>query len=170
MCGCVWLNACAVPWVGRKTGAPAFIKLNVPRVRARTRIALRFVHFRARRAGHERSGEIITCGQVFPPRDILFAVHESTDHKPKRECSGAEIASEGAVNLPPFEAKAANFRVAAAARQACGAPTKVRPTPKPSLRGWSYTIFLPQVHVSQQAKGFTVFSARSSSAKMSSSN
>lgn len=70
--------------------------------------------------GYERGEEIIACGYAFPPRDILFAVRECTDHKSKRECGGAEIAYEGAVNLPPLEVKAENFRAAAAARQACG--------------------------------------------------
>jgi hypothetical protein len=44
----------------------------------------------------------------------------STDHKPQREFSGAEIANEDAVRSPPLESQAANFRAAAAARKACG--------------------------------------------------
>lgn len=49
-------------------------------------------------------------------RSFSMATSRNTDHKPKRECSGAEIAYEGAVNLPPLEGTAANFRLAAAAR------------------------------------------------------
>ena len=51
---------------------------------------------------------------------MLFAVHEFTDHKPKRESSGAENADEGTVSLPSFEVKATHFRAAVAARQAGG--------------------------------------------------
>lgn len=107
--------------LGRKTGGPDFIKLNLPRAPAPEPESLCascvFAHVVR---GYQRGEEIIACGYAFPQRDILFAVRECTDHKPKRECSGAEIASEGAVNLPPLEPKAANFRVPAAARQACG--------------------------------------------------
>jgi hypothetical protein len=70
---------------------------------ARAGITLRIVRIRARVRGYERGEEIITCGYAFPPRDILFAVRECPDHKPKRECSGAKIAHEGAVSLPPSE-------------------------------------------------------------------
>jgi len=51
---------------------------------------------------------------------MLFAVHEFTDHKPKRESSGAENAHEGTVSLPSFELTATHFRAAVAAREACG--------------------------------------------------
>jgi len=33
---------------------------------------------------------------------MLFAVHEFTDHKPKRESSGTENADEGTVSFPSF--------------------------------------------------------------------
>jgi hypothetical protein len=68
--------------------------------------------------GYDRGEELVTCGYVFPPREMLFAVRTCTDHKPKRERSDAEIASEGAVGFPSLEVKAADFRVAVAAR--CG--------------------------------------------------
>jgi len=51
---------------------------------------------------------------------MLFAVLECTDHKPKRESSGAEIADEGTVSLPPLELTATHFRAAVAARPASG--------------------------------------------------
>ncbi|MFY9804118.1 MAG: hypothetical protein WA211_04365 [Candidatus Acidiferrales bacterium] len=70
--------------------------------------------------GYERGEELVTCGYVFPPREVLFAVRTCTDHKPKRARSDAEIAKEGAVTFPPFRGEAANFRAAAAARNACG--------------------------------------------------
>lgn len=108
-------------WVGWKTGGPGFIQLNLPRAPAPEPESLCascvFAHVVR---GYQRGEEIIACGYAFPQRDIFFAVRECTDHKPRRECNGAEIASEGAVNLPPLETKAANFRVAAAARGACG--------------------------------------------------
>jgi hypothetical protein len=71
--------------------------------------------------GYERGEEIIACGFAFPPRDMLFAVRECTDHKPKRESSGAENAYEGTVSLPSFVVTATHFRAAVAAREACGA-------------------------------------------------
>jgi hypothetical protein len=70
--------------------------------------------------GYARGEEVVMCGFAFPPREVLFAVRECTDHKLKRERRSAEIASEGAVNYPPLVVKAANFRVAVAARCACG--------------------------------------------------
>jgi hypothetical protein len=51
---------------------------------------------------------------------MLFAAHEFTDHKPKRESSDAEIAHEGTVSFPSFEGTATHFRAAVAAREACG--------------------------------------------------
>jgi hypothetical protein len=51
---------------------------------------------------------------------MLFAVRECTDHKPKRESSGAEIADKGTVSLPPLELTATHFRAAVAARPASG--------------------------------------------------
>jgi hypothetical protein len=70
--------------------------------------------------GYERGEEIITCGYACPPRDMLFAVRECTDHKPKRESSGAKFADEGTVSLPPLEVTATHFRAAVAARRAGG--------------------------------------------------
>ncbi len=70
--------------------------------------------------GYERGEEVVLCGYAFPPRAVLFAVRECTDHELKRERSSAEIASEGAVSYPPLGVKAADFRVAVAARCACG--------------------------------------------------
>jgi hypothetical protein len=108
-------------WIGWNTGGSNFIKLSLPRVTETEPESLCascvFAHVVR---GYRRGEEIVACGYAFPPRDILFAVRECTDHKPKRECSGAEIAYEGAVSLPPLEDKAANFRAAPAARQACG--------------------------------------------------
>jgi len=51
---------------------------------------------------------------------MLFAVHEFTDHKPKRESSGTENADEGTVSFPSFVVTATHFRAAVAARKACG--------------------------------------------------
>jgi hypothetical protein len=65
---------------------------------------------------------------------MLFAVHEFTDHKPKRESSDAEIAHEGTVSFPSFEGTATHFRGAVAAREA-GGKTKVRLNLEASLRG-----------------------------------
>ena len=70
--------------------------------------------------GYERDQEVVMCGYIFPPREVLFAVRECTDHKLKRERSGAEIASEGAVSIPPLGIEAADFCAAVAAREACG--------------------------------------------------
>lgn len=70
--------------------------------------------------GYERDEEVVMCGYAFPPRAVFFAVRECTDHKLKRERSGAEIASEGAVGYPPLGVKAADFCAAVAAREACG--------------------------------------------------
>jgi hypothetical protein len=70
--------------------------------------------------GYERDEEVVMCGYAFPPRAVLFAVRQCTDHKLKRERSGAEIASEGAVSYPPLGVKAADFCAAVAAREACG--------------------------------------------------
>jgi hypothetical protein len=70
--------------------------------------------------GYERGEEVVLCGYIFPPREVLFAVRECTDHKLKRERSGAGIASEGAVSFPPLEVEAADFCAAVAAREACG--------------------------------------------------
>jgi hypothetical protein len=105
-------------WRARKRGGCKMIKLNIPRAVAIAPPApvslcasCAFAHIvRGYRAGEE----IVVCGYAFPPRDILFAVRECTDYKPKRECSGAEIAIEGAVCSPPLELQAANFRAAAA--------------------------------------------------------
>jgi hypothetical protein len=81
---------------------------------------LHIVRAGAHRAGYERGEEVVMCGYAFPPRAVLFAMRECTDHKLKRERSSAEIASEGAVSCPPLEVQAASFRVAVAAREACG--------------------------------------------------
>jgi hypothetical protein len=71
--------------------------------------------------GYRPGEEIVVCGYAFPPRDMLFAVRECTDYKPKRDRSGTEIAIEDAVCSPPLESQAANFRVAVAARNGCRA-------------------------------------------------
>jgi hypothetical protein len=67
--------------------------------------------------GYNLAEAMVTCGYVFPPREVLFAVRECTDHKPKRVRSGAEIVREGAVTFPPLELQAADFRAAVAARE-----------------------------------------------------
>jgi hypothetical protein len=104
----------------RKGGAPKMIKLNIPRAGPAPPLApvslyasCAFAHIVR---GYLAGEEIVVCGYAFPPRDILFAVRECTDYKPKRERSGAEIATEDAVCSPPLELQAANFRVAVAAR------------------------------------------------------
>jgi|HubBroStandDraft_6_1064221.scaffolds.fasta_scaffold282181_1 hypothetical protein len=108
---------------------PGMIRLNLPRAYSGlnpnepappreslcTSCALAHI-VRATSAGEE----VVMCGYAFPPRAVLFAVRECTDHKLKRERSSAEIASEGAVSCPPLEVQAASFRVAVAAREACG--------------------------------------------------
>jgi hypothetical protein len=60
--------------------------------------------------GYKLAEAMVTCGYVFPPREVLFAVRECTDHKPKRVRSGAEIVRGGAVTFPPLELQAANFK------------------------------------------------------------
>jgi hypothetical protein len=104
----------------RKGGAPEMIALNIPRVApapppAPTSLcaSCAFAHIVR---GYQAGEVIVVCGYAFPPRDILFAVRECTDYKPKRERSGAEITTEDAVCSPPLELQAADFRVAAAAR------------------------------------------------------
>jgi|HubBroStandDraft_1064217.scaffolds.fasta_scaffold04340_5 hypothetical protein len=104
----------------RKGGAANMIKLNIPRAVATASpvplslcASCAFAHIVR---GYLAGEEIIVCGYAFPPRDILFAVRECTDYKPKRERSGVEIATEDAVCSPPLELWAANFRVAVAAR------------------------------------------------------
>ena len=52
--------------------------------------------------GYEPCEVLIVCGYAFPPREVPFPVRECTDYKPKRECNGVEIASEGAVSFPPL--------------------------------------------------------------------
>jgi hypothetical protein len=116
----------------RKAGGLEMIKLNIPRAAAVARPApvlpeaatpvslCASCAFARIVRGYPPDEEIVVCGYAFPPRDILFAVRECTDHKPKRERSAAEIAIEDAVCFPPLELQAANFRGAAAARQACG--------------------------------------------------
>jgi hypothetical protein len=87
--------------------------------------------------GYERGEEIITCGYAFPRRDILFAVRECPDHKPKRECSGAKIAHEGAVSLPPSEGQRISAPRLPHARLV-GRDMKVRLNPGAKASGWSY--------------------------------
>jgi len=108
---------------------PGMIRLNLPRAYSGlnpnepappreslcTSCALAHI-VRATSAGEE----VVMCGYAFPPRAVLFAVRECTDHKLKRERSGAEIAGEGAVSYPPLGVKAADFCAAVAAREACG--------------------------------------------------
>jgi hypothetical protein len=52
--------------------------------------------------GYESCEVLIVCGYAFPPREVRFPVRECTDYKPKRECNGVEIASEGVVSFPPL--------------------------------------------------------------------
>jgi len=52
--------------------------------------------------GYESCEVLIVCGYAFPPREVRFSVRECTDYKPKRECNGVEIASEGVVSFPPL--------------------------------------------------------------------
>ena len=106
-------------WRARRRGGRKTTKLNIPRA---TNSATAPVSLCASCAfahnvrGYGPGEEIVVCGYAFPPRDILFAVRDCTDYKPKRERSGAEIALEDAVCSPPLELQAANFRVAVAAR------------------------------------------------------
>lgn len=104
----------------RKGAAAKMTTLNIPRAVATPPPAplslcasCAFAHIVR---GYKPGEEIVVCGYAFPPRDILFAVRECTDYKPKRERSDAKIATEDAVCSPPLELQAANFRVAAAAR------------------------------------------------------
>jgi hypothetical protein len=104
----------------RKGGAPKMTILNIPRAAPAPPSApvslcasCAFAHIVR---GYQAGAVIVVCGYAFPPRDIVFAVRECTDYKPKRERSGAEIACEDAVCSPPLELQAANFRVAVAAR------------------------------------------------------
>jgi hypothetical protein len=104
----------------RKGGAPNMIKLNIsravpapPPVPVSLCASCAFAHIVR---GYLPGEVIVGCGYAFPPRDILFAVRECTDYKPKRERSDAEIATEDAVCSPPLELQATNFRVAVAAR------------------------------------------------------
>lgn len=118
-------------WKASRVEAADTITLNLPRVKAdrasESILTSPLAETGARKSlcatcvyshvvqGYERGEEITACGYSFPPRDILFAVRECTDHKPKRKRSDAEIADEGAVGFPPLEVKADDFRVAAAA-------------------------------------------------------
>jgi len=104
----------------RKGGGPKMIKLNIPRAAPAPLPApvslcasCAFAHVVR---GYLAGEEIVACGYAFPPRDILFAVRDCTDYKPKRERSDAEIAREDAVRSPHLELQAANFRIAVAAR------------------------------------------------------
>jgi hypothetical protein len=100
-------------------GGPKLIKLSIPRLRRTELFAVRVpslvdapppprkslciacVYSHVVR-GYEHGEVLIVCGYAFPPREVRFPVRECTDHKPKRECNGVEIASEGAVSFPPF--------------------------------------------------------------------
>lgn len=106
-----------------KTSRPGMIELNLPRAYGGLTAPQResLCHSCALAhivRGYGRGEELVTCGYVSPSREVLFAVRTCTDHKPKRERSDAEIANEGAVGFPSLEIKAADFRVAVAAR--CG--------------------------------------------------
>jgi len=108
-----------------KTSRPGMIQLNLPRAYGGLTPPAResLCHSCALAhivRGYERGEELVTCGYVFPPREVLFAVRTCTDHKPKRERSDAEIANEGTVGFPPLEVEAADFRVAVAARCSSG--------------------------------------------------
>ena len=108
----------------RKAGGPNMLKLNLPRAVAVPPPApvslcasCAFAHVVR---GYLAAQELVVCGYAFPSREVLFAVRECTDHKPKRERSGVEIACEGTVCSPSLELQADNFRVAAAARNGSG--------------------------------------------------
>jgi hypothetical protein len=100
-------------------GGPKLIKLSFPRLRRtelfgarvpsladappppRKSLCMGCVYAHVVR-GYEPCEVLIVCGYAFPPREVHFPVRECTDYKPKRECNGVEIASEGAVSLPPL--------------------------------------------------------------------
>jgi hypothetical protein len=66
-------------------------------------------------------GEVLTfCGYASPQREVPFPVRECTDHRPKRERHGAEIAIEGAVSLLPLEEVAEDFGAVTAMRNGEG--------------------------------------------------
>jgi hypothetical protein len=100
-------------------GGPKLIKLSFPRLRRaglfearvpslvdvppspRKSLCMACVYSHVVR-GYESCEVLIVCGYAFPPREVRFPVRECTDYKPKRECNGVEIASEGAVSFPPL--------------------------------------------------------------------
>ena len=100
-------------------GGPKLIKLSIPRLRRaglfearvpsladapappRQSLCTSCVYAHVVR-GYELWEVLIVCGYAFPPREVPFPVRECTDYKPKRECNGVEIASEGAVSFPPL--------------------------------------------------------------------
>lgn len=100
-------------------GGPKLIKLSIPRLRRtelfgarvpslvdvpappRKSLCIACVYSHVVR-GYEPCEVLIVCGYAFPPREVPFPVRECTDYKPKRECNGVEIASEGAVSFPPL--------------------------------------------------------------------
>jgi hypothetical protein len=100
-------------------GGPKLIKLSIPRLRRaglfearvpsladappppRQSLCTSCVYAHVVR-GYEPCEVLIVCGYAFPPREVPFPVRECTDYKPKRECNGVEIASEGAVSFPPL--------------------------------------------------------------------
>jgi hypothetical protein len=54
--------------------------------------------------GYERDEEVVMCGYAFPPRAVLFAVRECTDHKLKRERSSRNC-ERGSGELPASRSK-----------------------------------------------------------------
>ena len=100
-------------------GGPKLIKLSIPRLRRaglfearvpsladappppRQSLCTSCVYAHVVR-GYEPCEVLIVCGYAFPPREVPFPVRKCTDYKPKRECNGVEIASEGAVSFPPL--------------------------------------------------------------------
>ena len=101
-------------------GGPKLITLSIPRLRRaepretpsvsradvppppRKSLCIACVYSHVVR-GYEPGEVLIVCGYAFPPREVLFPVRECTDYKPKRECNGVEIASEGAVSFPSLD-------------------------------------------------------------------
>jgi hypothetical protein len=70
--------------------------------------------------GYESGEELMFCGYAYPQREILFAVRECTDYRPKRERDGAEKAIEGAVSFLPLDEMAEQFCAVAATRDGKG--------------------------------------------------
>jgi hypothetical protein len=63
--------------------------------------------------GFEPNEKSVICNYAYP-RDVLIAVRECSDYKPKRERIGVGIAIEGAVSHPRLDEMAADSHAAAA--------------------------------------------------------